>query len=80
MIYRFKLFELVNDLSHQLYKDNLAFITIGFILLQYEVNLCDPSVKKKLYVTLLLWYGLGFFGCFFYPKCDVCQGFDLLSL
>lgn len=37
-------------------------------------------LKKKMYATLLLWYGLQFFGWFLYPKWDVCQGFDILSL
>lgn len=35
MTYRFTFFELGNDLSHKLPKNNLAFITIYFAILQY---------------------------------------------
>lgn len=47
MSYRFKCFEVGNGLSHQISKDNLAFITICFVLQQYELNLCDPSAEKE---------------------------------
>ena len=72
MTYGFKFFDLGNDLSHHLSKDNLGFITICFVLLQYEVNLFDSSVKKKkkknknlpLYCFGMAWD----FGCFFPPN------------
>jgi len=72
MTYRFKLFELGNDLSCQFSKDNLAFTSICFVLLKYEVNWCGLSVKikKKKCTALLLEYGLGFF-CSFFPPSEI---------
>ena len=82
MTYRFKLFELGNDLSCQFSKDNLAFTSICFVLLKYEVNWCGLSVKikKKKVYCFIAWVWLGVFLFFFPPKWDICQGFDLLSL